>query len=95
MLTIIQTLLFILSIVKFVIFAHFIMSWLINFQVLNIRQPLVQQIWYGLQRLLSPLYDPLRRILPSMGGLDLSPILVLIVIYMLERLLINNAYMFL
>lgn len=94
MLTLIQTLLFILSIVKFVIFAHFIMSWLINFQVLNIRQPLVQQIWYGLQRLLAPLYDPLRRILPNMGGLDLSPILVLVVIYMLERLLINNAYMF-
>lgn len=95
MLTLIQTLLFILSIVKFVIFAHFIMSWLINFQVLNIRQPLVQQIWYGLQRLLAPLYEPLRRILPNMGGLDLSPILVLIVIYMLERLLVNNAYMFL
>lgn len=94
MLTLIQTLLFILSIVKFVIFAHFIMSWLINFQVLNIRQPLVQQIWYGLQRLTSPLYDPLRRILPNMGGLDLSPILVLIVIFMLERLLINNMPMF-
>lgn len=94
MLTLIQTLLFILSIAKFVIFAHFIMSWLISFQVLNIRQPLVAQIWYMLQRILEPLYGPIRRILPDLGGIDLSPIIVLIAIFALERLLINNMYAF-
>ena len=90
-----QILMLILGIAKFFVFAHFIMSWLINFQVLNIRQPVVQQIWYGLNRLLEPLYGPIRRILPSMGGLDLAPLVVLIAIYALEIVLSNNmAYFF-
>jgi YggT family protein len=90
-----EILMLILGIAKFFIFAHFIMSWLINFQVLNIRQPFVQQVWYGLNRLLEPLYGPIRRILPSMGGLDLSPLVVLIAIYALEIIVRNNAALFL
>ena len=89
-----EILMLILGIAKFFVFAHFIMSWLINFQVLNIRQPVVQQIWYGLNRLLEPLYGPIRRILPSMAGLDLSPLVVLIAIYALEIILSNNAALF-
>ncbi|MGZ9809068.1 YggT family protein [Pseudoroseicyclus sp. H15] len=89
-----QILMLLLSIAKFFIFAHFIMSWLISFQVLNVRQPLVSQIWYGLSRLLEPLYGPLRRILPNMGGLDLSPLVALIIIYIIEILLRNNAALF-
>ena len=63
-----EILMLILGIARFFVFAHFIMSWLINFQVLNIRQPLVAQIWYGLNRLLEPIYGPIRRILPDMGA---------------------------
>lgn len=90
-----EILMLILGIAKFFVFAHFVMSWLINFQVLNIRQPVVQQIWYGLNRLLEPLYGPIRRILPNMGGLDLSPLVVLIAIYALEIILSNNMALFL
>ncbi|MBL9064077.1 YggT family protein [Tabrizicola sp.] len=90
-----QILMLILSVAKFFVFAHFIMSWLISFQVLNIRQPLVQQVWYGLNRLLEPLYAPIRRILPAMGGLDLSPLVVLIAIYALQIILTNNIAVFL
>ena len=90
-----QILMLILSVAKFFIFAHFIMSWLISFQVLNIRQPFVQQVWYGLNRILEPLYAPIRRFLPTMGGLDLSPLVVLIAIYALEIILTNNAAAFL
>ena len=89
-----EILMLILGIAKFFIFAHFIMSWLINFQVLNIRQPVVQQIWYGLNRLLEPLYGPVRRLLPAMAGLDLSPLVVLIAIYALEIVLRNNIALF-
>jgi len=89
-----QILMLILSIAKFMVFAHFVMSWLINFQVLNVRQPLVSQLWTGLNRLLEPLYAPVRRILPQMGGLDLAPLVVLIGIYALEIVLRNNAAVF-
>ncbi len=90
-----QILMLILDVVVFIILAHVIMSWLINFQVLNIRQPLVAQIWYGLNRMLEPLYAPVRRLLPAMGGLDLAPLIVLIAVYALQIILSNNAAAFL
>ena len=52
----------ILSVVYFMMIIHIIMSWLINFQVLNLHQPFVAQIWIGLNKLLEPIYQPIRRI---------------------------------
>ena len=95
MISLFQILLLILGIAKFIIFAHIIMSWLINFEVLNLRQPLVGQIWDGLSRLLEPIYSRVRRILPAMGGLDLAPLVVLVAIFALEIVIRNNAYAFL
>lgn len=94
MTSLVEILLLILDIVWFVMIAHIIMSWLINFQVLNLRQPIVAQIWYGLNRLLEPLYEPIRRILPPMGGLDLAPLVALIAVYAIRIILINNAAVF-
>ena len=84
-------LMLILNLAVFFVFAHVIMSWLINFQVLNIRQPLVAQIWYGLNRLLEPVYAPIRRLMPAMGGLDLAPLIVLIALNSLRIILANNV----
>ena len=89
-----QILMLVLDVVWFVIIAHVIMSWLINFQVLNLRQPLVAQIWDGLNRLLDPLYSRIRRILPPMGGLDLAPLVALIGVIALQIILRNNAGLF-
>ncbi|MFC3084619.1 YggT family protein [Tabrizicola soli] len=89
-----QILMLILDIAQFIIIAHIIMSWLINFQVLNLRQPLVAQVWDGLNRVLEPLYSFVRRFLPNMGGLDLAPLVVLIGVYALRIVLINNAAAF-
>lgn len=94
MLSLIQIVLLILGVVRFFIIAHFIMSWLINFNVLNIRQPVVSQIWYGLERLLEPVYAPIRRIIPNLGGIDISPIVVLIGLYAIEIVLRNNMAYF-
>jgi len=90
-----QILMLILDIAQFIILAHIIISWLINFQVLNQRQPLVAQVWDGLQRLLEPVYGRVRRVLPQMGGLDLAPLLVLIAVYVLRIILQNNVALFL
>ena len=91
MLSLFQILMLILQIAQYLIFAHFIMSWLLAFNVLNPRQQLVQQIWGGLSRMLEPIYRPVRRILPPMGGLDLAPLVVLIGIYALQIILANNV----
>ena len=94
MTSLLQILLLILDIAQFIIFAHIIMSWLINFQVLNLRQPLVAQIWDGLNRLLEPVYSRVRTILPRMSGLDLAPLVVLLAVYAVRIVLTNNAAMF-
>ena len=94
MVSLFQILMLILDIVWFFIIAHVIMSWLINFQVLNLHQQLVGQIWYGLNRILEPLYAPVRRVLPNMGGLDLAPLVVLIAVYALRIILVNNVAAF-
>jgi YggT family protein len=94
MTSLLQILLLILDVVWFIIIIHIIMSWLINFQVLNLRQPLVAQIWYGLERLLEPVYSKIRQFLPAMGGLDLAPLVFLIAVYALRIILINNAAAF-
>ncbi|WP_164660644.1 YggT family protein [Tropicibacter sp. Alg240-R139] len=89
-----QILMLLLDVVWFFIIAHVIMSWLINFQVLNLHQQLVSQIWYGLNRILEPLYGPVRRMLPPMSGLDLAPLVVLLGVFALRIVLINNAALF-
>jgi YggT family protein len=84
----------ILNVVWFIMIAHIIMSWLLNFQVLNIRQPIIAQVWYGLSRLLEPIYAPIRRFLPMTPGLDLAPLVAFVVLIILQRVLINNAGFF-
>ena len=79
-----------LNIVWYVVLAHVIVSWLINFQVLNMQQPLVYQIWSGLNRLLEPIYGPIRSILPDMGGIDLSPLVVIFGIFAAQTVLREN-----
>lgn len=94
MLSLLQILYAITSVVWFIVIVHIIMSWLINFQVLNLRQQFVAQLWYGLNRLVEPVYGPIRRMLPNMGGLDLSPIIVLLVLFAIRTVINNNMYHF-
>lgn len=89
-----QILMLVLDIVWFFIIAHVIMSWLINFQVLNLGQPLVAQIWYGINRLLEPVYSKIRSFLPNMSGIDLAPLVALVAIYALRIILANNISAF-
>lgn len=94
MTSLLEILLLVLGVAQFIIFAHIIMSWLINFQVLNLRQPLVAQLWDGLNRLLEPVYSRVRAILPQISGIDLAPLVVLLAVYALRIVLINNAAAF-
>ncbi|WP_166417875.1 YggT family protein [Cochlodiniinecator piscidefendens] len=89
-----QIIMLILDIVWFVMIAHIIMSWLINFQVLNLHQPIVAQIWYGLNRMLEPIYGRIREFLPSTPGLDLAPLVAFIALIAIRIILQNNAMAF-
>ncbi|MEX2520228.1 MAG: YggT family protein [Paracoccaceae bacterium] len=80
----------VISIAWWIIIVQAVMSWLISFNVLNIRQPLVHQIWSGINRVTEPVYRPIRRIMPSMGGLDLTPVIVLLALSALQIVVNNN-----
>ncbi|MXU64059.1 YggT family protein [Oceanomicrobium pacificus] len=95
MASLLQILLLLLDVAWYIVIAHVIMSWLISFQILNLHQQFVAQIWYGLNRILEPVYGPIRRFLPQMGGLDLAPLVALVGIMILRIVLINNAALFL
>ena len=84
-------LMMVLNIIWYIVIAHVIMSWLINFQVLNLRQPLVAQVWYALNRVLDPIYSRVRQFLPDMGGLDLAPLIVLVALAALRIIIARNA----
>jgi YggT family protein len=94
MLSILQILSLILDVVWFLVIAHVILSWLIQFQILNLRQPLVAQIWDGLNRLLEPIYSRIRSVLPNMGGLDLAPLVLLLGLYAIRIVIQNNLHLF-
>lgn len=95
MLTILQALLLIIGVFRFFVIAHFIMSWLIRFEVLNIRQEFVGQVWTTLERILDPIYSRVRSVMPNLGGIDLSPIVVLISLEISRIFLTNNMNAFL
>lgn len=81
----------IISLAWWIIIIQAIMSWLISFNVLNVRQPLVYQIWSGLNRITEPVYRPIRNLLPNMGGLDLTPVIVLLGLSALQVIVNNNV----
>lgn len=84
------TLLFVLNIVWTLVIIQAVLSWLVQFQVLNIRQPLVAQIYFGLAALFEPIYRRIRGFLPVMGGLDFSPLVLLVAIYAAQVFVQNN-----
>ena len=88
----IQTLALILDVAFTLLLVHVIMSWLINFQVLNLGQPLVAQIWQGLNRLFEPVFRPVRNILPNTHPLDLAPLAVFILIIALRDYFLPSLY---
>ncbi len=89
-----QIIMLLLDIFWFFIIIHVVMSWLINFQVLNLYQPLVAQIWNGLNRLLEPVYGRIRGLLPPMAGIDLAPLVALVGVMIIRIILENNIGFF-
>ena len=76
----------ILDLYIIVIIAMVIMSWLIGFNVINRHNQIVDMIWRTLIALTEPLLGPIRRALPNLGGLDLSPLVLLFAIYFAQMM---------
>ncbi len=76
-----------LNLLIFILVAQAILSWLLAFNVVSLRSPVVRQIAYTLERVTDPILRPIRRILPDMGGIDLSPMAAWLIIILVQRLM--------
>lgn len=90
MLAVLQIVQLLLNLVWWVIVIQAILSWLIAFNIINTYNDFVRSVWNALQRITEPLYRPIRRILPDFGALDLSPLIVLLLIYILSNIVLPN-----
>ena len=86
-----QTLSFILNLVWWIFLIVIIMSWLINFNVINTRNQFVANVWRVLNQITEPILKPIRRVIPPVGGLDLSPIIVFVIIFFLQNWIASIA----
>ncbi len=68
-----------------------ILSWLIAFDIANARHPVIGRIWDGLVRLTEPALAPIRRIMPNLGGIDLSPVVLIFLLQILQMLVARLA----
>lgn len=88
---ILQTISMLLSIVWWIFLIMIIMSWLINFNVINTRNQFVDTVWRVINQITEPILRPIRRIVPQVGGLDLSPIIVFVIIFFLQNWIASIA----
>lgn len=84
-----------ITLLFWIILINAILSWLIAFNVVNTRNQLVATIWDLTNRLINPLLRPIRSVLPTFNGVDLSPLVLLILLQFVERLLHAYVYPFL
>jgi YggT family protein len=78
---------YLLTILTWIIIIQVVLSWLFAFNVLNTSSQGVRTVAVAIDRLTAPLYGPIRRILPDFGGIDFSPLVILILIQVLQKLL--------
>ena len=76
----------------YLLIASAILSWLIAFNVVNTRNPFVAGVAEFLYRITEPVLRPIRNFLPNLGGIDISPIILFLIIILIERVIIYYIY---
>ncbi|WP_435640100.1 YggT family protein [Micavibrio aeruginosavorus] len=82
-----QLLITLLNIYLFIIIAGVVISWLIAFDVINTRNPQAGNLVRLIERITQPVYAPLRKFIPPIGGIDITPIIIIFGIYLLQSLI--------
>jgi YggT family protein len=78
----------ILNIYVWILIATVILSWLVAFNIINRQNDIVRQVTYALYRLTEPVLGPIRRFLPDLGGLDISPVIAVLIVYFIRYLVV-------
>lgn len=89
---ILDVVLLILNLYTWIIIISAVLSWLLAFNVINYDNNFVRAVWNGVNALTEPLLRPIRNRLPQIGAIDISPIILLIAIFFLERVIVYYLY---
>jgi YggT family protein len=81
-----------LEIYIWIVIAAAIFSWLVAFNVVNTRNPIVHQIGDFLYRITEPVLRPIRNAIPNLGGIDISPVVLILIIILIEKLIYYYIY---
>lgn len=92
MIPLLNTLMFALDIYIWILIASAVYSWLFAFNVINSRNQFVNMLGRFLFNVTEPVLKPIRRFMPDLGGVDISPIVVFILIYLIQQLIVYYLY---
>lgn len=87
---IIELILTIIDIYQWIVIASFVISWLVAFDVINTRSQAAYTILKAIYALTEPVYEPIRRVVPAFGGLDFTPMIVLLALQFLRNLIAHG-----
>jgi len=90
--SILYVILLLLDIYIWLLIAAAILSWLIAFNVVNARNQFVHMVGDFLYRVTEPILRPIRNIMPNLGGIDLSPVIVILLIILIKDIIIRYIY---
>jgi len=89
---VLDVILLILQIYTYIIIIVAILSWLIAFHVINIYNDFVRSIWNALNAVTEPALRPIRQVLPNFGGIDISPVILLLLIFQIKDIIERYVY---
>ncbi|MCJ2179346.1 YggT family protein [Novosphingobium album (ex Hu et al. 2023)] len=87
-----NALIYLLQVLQTVILVWFILSLLISFNVVNLHNQFVAALWRGLNAILDPLLNPIRKVMPNTGGIDFSPMVLIIGIMVIVKFMEPMVY---
>lgn len=82
---------YVITLYTYVVIANVIMSWLMAFGVINAYNPTVRAIWQAISAVTEPLLKPIRRMMPNLGAIDISPIILLLACYFVQSVILPNV----
>jgi YggT family protein len=85
---VIDVILLVLQLYIYLLIAQAVLSWLIAFGVVNVRNQFVAMIWDFLYRITEPLLHPIRNMMPNLGGIDISPVILILLIILVENIIV-------
>ena len=83
----------VINLYTWVLIINVVFSWLIAMNIFNTQNRIIIAVYYGTKKLTDPLLNPIRNFLPNLSGIDISPVVLILILYFIRNLLFEYFYM--